>query len=117
MHVLVTTVRKPGIVHSITRTAGFNITSTIAAGLGGVVIARALGPTMRGEYAAVTAWFGVLLMIGGMGQPAALCFHVAHDPGQARGYVATSRAMMLITGTATLVGGLLLAPLLAHGNA
>ena len=72
---------------------------------------------MRGEYAAVTAWFGVALMIGGMGQPAALCFHVAHDPGNARSYVATSRAMMLVTGTAALAGGILLAPLLARGNA
>ena len=33
-----------------------------AAGLGGIVIARALGPTIRGEYAAVTAWFGVALI-------------------------------------------------------
>ena len=72
---------------------------------------------MRGEYAAVTAWFGVALVVGDMGQPAALCFHVAHDPGQARGYVATSRAMMLVTGTIAMAGGILLAPLLAHGNA
>ena len=72
------------------------------------------GPDMRGEYAAVTAWFGVAYMVGGMGQPAALCFHVAHDPGNARGYVATSRAMMLVTGTAMLAGGILLAPLLAQ---
>ena len=86
-------------------------------GLGGIIVARALGPEMRGDYAAVTAWFGVALMIGGMGQPAALCFHVAHDPGNARGYVATSRAMMLVTGTAALAGGILLAPLLARGNA
>ncbi len=42
------------------------------------------GAGNAGEYAAVTAWFGVTLMIGGMGQPAALCFcHVAHDPGNA----------------------------------
>jgi len=29
-------------------------------------------------------------MISSIGQPAALCFHVAHYPGNARGYVATS---------------------------
>jgi O-antigen/teichoic acid export membrane protein len=72
---------------------------------------------MRGEYAAVTAWFGVVCMIGGMGQPAALCFYVAHHSGTARDYVATSRAMMLVTGIAALAGGILLAPLLARGNA
>ena len=106
-----------GIGRLVARTAGYNVASAAAAGLGGIIVARALGPEMRGEYAAVTAWFGVACMIGGMGQPAALCYHVAHDPGSARGYVATSRAMMLVTGTAALATGILLAPLLARGNA
>jgi O-antigen/teichoic acid export membrane protein len=101
----------------VARTAGYNVASTAASGLGGIIVARALGPEMRGDYAAVTAWFGVALMVGGMGQPAALCFHVAHDPGNARGYVATSRAMMLVTGTVAMAGGIMLAPLLAHGDA
>jgi O-antigen/teichoic acid export membrane protein len=98
------------------RTAGYNIASTATAGLGAVIVARALGPELRGDYAAVTSWFGVALMLGGMGQPAALCYYVAHDPGQARSYVATSRAMMLVTGGAALAGGMLLAPLLSHGH-
>jgi len=109
--------RRRGTGRQVARTAAYNVVSAAAAGLGGIIVARALGPEIRGEYAAVTAWFGVALMVGGMGQPAALCFHVAHDPGQARGYVATSRAMMLVTGTAALAGGILLAPLLARGNA
>jgi O-antigen/teichoic acid export membrane protein len=114
---LASKLRRRGVGHLVARTAGFNVASTAAAGLGGIIIARALGPEMRGEYAAVMAWFSVVLMIGGMGQPAALCFHVAHDPSNARSYVATSRAMMLVTGTAALAGGILLAPLLARGNA
>ncbi|MGH3274078.1 MAG: oligosaccharide flippase family protein [Streptosporangiaceae bacterium] len=117
LHGLTTTLRRPGIRRSIARTAGFNVASTIAAGVGGVIVARALGPTMRGEYAAVTAWFGLLLMVGGMGQPAALCFHVAREPRHAPEYVATSRAMMLVTGLIALTGGLLVAPVLARGNA
>jgi O-antigen/teichoic acid export membrane protein len=114
---LASVLRRPDIGHLMARTAGYNVAAAVGAGLGGIVVARALGPEMRGEYAAVTAWFGVALMIGGMGQPAALCFHVAHDPGNARGYVATSRALMLVTGTVAMVGGILLAPLLAQGNA
>jgi O-antigen/teichoic acid export membrane protein len=109
--------RRPGTTRSVVRTAGFNFASTLAAGLGGVIFARVAGPTVRGEYAAVTSWFGVALMLGGMGQPAALCFHVAKDPDRAREYVATSRAMMLVTGTLSLTAGMLLAPLLAHGQA
>ena len=85
---------------AIARTAFFNVASAACAALGGVIVARAVGPTVRGEYAAVTAWFGVLLLLGEVGQTAAVCFYVARDPCRARGYVATSRMMMLLTGTA-----------------
>ncbi len=90
--------------------------TAMASGLGSVVVARALGPTGRGEYAAITAWFGICWMVGQMGQPAALCFYVAKDPQRAEDYVATSRAMMLATGMLAFIAGLLLAPVLSHGN-
>lgn len=106
-----------GTGQAIGRTAGFNFASVLAAGLGGVILARVVGPTVRGEYAAITAWFGIVLMVGGMGQPAALCFYVARDPLRSCNYVATSRAMMLTTGALALTAGELLAPVLARGNA
>ena len=109
-------VRRRGFARAVARTASFNAAGTVAAGLGGVLVARVVGPAVRGEYAAVTSWFGVALMVGSMGQPAALCFHVARDPQRAREYVATSRAMMLITGALALTVGMILAPVLAHGN-
>ena len=113
---LASVLRPRGVGRLVARTAGYNVAATAAAGLGGIIVARALGPEMRGEYAAVMAWFGVAFVVGGMGQPAALCFYVARDPGNARSYVATSRAMMLATGITALAGGMLLAPLLARGN-
>jgi O-antigen/teichoic acid export membrane protein len=100
----------------VVRTAAFNVASMVAGGLGGTIVARALGATVCGEYAAVTSWFGIALMVGGMGQPAALCFFVASDRQRAREYVATSRAMMLATGVLALTVGMLLAPILARGN-
>jgi len=106
----------PGAGRTIARTAGFNMAAAVAAGLGGIVLARTVGPTVRGEYAAITAWFALALMIGGMGQPAALCFYVARNPLHARQFVATSRAMMLITGVMALTAGMLLAPVLSRGN-
>jgi hypothetical protein len=60
---------------------------------------------VRGEYAAVSAWFGILLVIGEVGQSAAVCCYVARDPEQAHGYVATSRIMMCATGVLALAGG------------
>ncbi len=91
--------------------------ATGAAGLGGIVIARVLGPVVRGEYAAIIAWLGVALMAGELGQQAAVCFYVSHDGARARDYVATSRVMMLVTGTVALIAGMALAPVLSHGNA
>ena len=75
-----TKLRRPGMQRSIARTAGFNVAAAAAAGLGGIILARTLGPTVRGEYAAITAWFGVVLVVGAIGQPAALCFYVAREP-------------------------------------
>ena len=100
----------------IARTACFNVTMAATAALGGVIMARAVGPTVRGEYAAVTSWLGVLLLVGEVGQTAAVCFHVARDPDHARNYLATSRTIMLVTGAAALACSLMAARVLAHGN-
>ncbi len=106
--------RRRGFARSVAQTAGFNFATMALAGLGGIIIARAVGPTVTGEYAAVTVWMGVSLTVGGMGQRAALVYYAAREPLRAREYVATSRAMMMTTGMVTLVAGFLLAPALAH---
>lgn len=113
---LATTLRWPGPGRTVASTAGFNVALIGALGLGGVILARAVGPTVRGEYAAITAWFDVALVIGQCGQPAALCFYVARDPLHAHQYVATSRTIMLATGALVLTAGVALAPILAHGS-
>lgn len=74
---LASALRPHGVGHLVARTADYNTASAAVAGLGGIIVARALGPKMRGEYA-VSASFGVALMIGGIGQPA----H-ASGPGRA----------------------------------
>jgi O-antigen/teichoic acid export membrane protein len=107
--------RRRGFARSVAQTACFNFATTALAGLGGIIIARAVGPTVRGEYAAVTVWMGVSLTVGGMGQRAALVYYAAREPLRAREYVATSRAMMMATGMVALAAGFLLAPVLAHG--
>lgn len=114
--VVSTAVRSSGMIRSVSSTACFNIASSTVAALGGAVVARALGPTLKGDYAAVVSWFGIVLLLGDLGQPAALCYYVARQPRLARGHVATSRAMMIISGSVMLVIGLALAPLLARGQ-
>jgi O-antigen/teichoic acid export membrane protein len=108
--------RRPGIGRSVAQTAGFNIAATVTGALSGVLIARATGPVMRGEYTAVTSWLGLALIFSQLGQPVALCFYVAQNPRQARAYVATSRTMMLVSGTLAMLCGLALARVLGRGH-
>jgi O-antigen/teichoic acid export membrane protein len=107
---------RPGIGRSVAQTAGVNIVVTVAGALSGVLFARATGPTMRGEYTAVTSWLGIAGMLGEIGQSVALCFYVAQNPRQARAYVATSRSMTLATGALAMVCGLALAQVLGRGH-
>lgn len=95
-------------------TALVNTASTAAAAVAGLLIARALGPGGRGQYAAVVAWFGIAIVAGELGQPAALCYFVASNRLRGRDYVATSRGLMLTTGVAVAAVGWSIAPLLAH---
>lgn len=108
--------KRPGLGRSVVQTVGFNVVMTGTGSISGVIIARATGPAVRGEYTAVTSWLGFALMIGELGLPIALCYYVAKDPERARSYVATARAMMLAGGAVATVCGLLLAQLLGHGH-
>jgi O-antigen/teichoic acid export membrane protein len=84
---------------------------TATAGMAGVVIARSFGASAKGEYAAIMVWFGLLVVVGGLGQQAATTYFVARDPGRARDYVSVSRNLMLASGAAILVAGLVAVPL------
>jgi O-antigen/teichoic acid export membrane protein len=109
--------QKPSLVRLIGRTSVLSVISVVASGLAGILIARYLGATVRGRYAAVTAWFGFALIAGELGQPAALCYYVARQPRRARDHLCTSRATMVVSGCAVAVGGFFLAIPLARGNA
>jgi O-antigen/teichoic acid export membrane protein len=104
---------RPGFARSVASTAVYNISGAVAAGLAGIAIARALGPAVRGEYAAVLAWFGAAVTIGQLGQTATVTYFVAHHPGQARDFLATSRGLVVGAGLLTAIAGWWAAPVLA----
>jgi O-antigen/teichoic acid export membrane protein len=112
-----TRVGAPGAARTVVATAAVNVGSTVVAAAAGVVLARSLGPAERGDYAGVVAWFGVVLIIGELGQTAATTYYVARHPENAKDYTATSRVLMTLTGAVTAGVGFLVAPLLAHGDA
>jgi len=99
---------------SVARTATFNIVATLAAGGSGIVIARALGPSVRGDYAAISFWLIVAFTIGDLGLTAATTFHVARDPLRRLDYLATSRLLTALSGLSVLLLALVAAPLPAR---
>ena len=105
---------RPSTRRAVAMTAAMNVAMAGSASIAGLLIARQLGPTGRGEYAAVLAWFGVALVVGELGQPAALCYFVASDGPRGRDYVATTRRLMLVTGSVIAAIGWALAPVLAR---
>ncbi len=105
-----------GLGRTMAFASGMTVAATVASALTGLAVARFLGPSVRGEYAAVTAWYGMALIAAELGQPAAICYYVAHDPARARHYVATSRNLMLLSGAVVALGGFFLAPALAGGK-
>lgn len=104
-----------GFARTVAGTAVTNTVTTAAAAVAGIFLARILGPTSRGEYAAVVAWFATVLALGQLGQTAATTYYVARDPQRAADYLATARYVMLCSGGVTLVAGILASPLLAGG--
>ena len=106
----------PGIGRPVVLTAASNVAMTVAGALGGIIIARSTGATVRGEYSAVTSWLGIAIILGEFGQPLALCYYVARDSERAREYLSTSRAMMVSTGVVVLTAGIAFAPLLSRGR-
>lgn len=98
---------------TVAQTSACNVAAAVTAGVAGIIIARSLGPAVRGEYAAVMAWFGVALLLGQLGQSAATTYFVARERTRAADYLATSRNLMVISGVVTLGAGVFAAPLLA----
>ena len=68
-----------GIGQSIARTAGFNVAAAGRRRPGRHHSGAHARADVRGDYAAISAWFGLVLMVGAIGQPAALCFYVARS--------------------------------------
>lgn len=104
------------LISAVATTAVVNVASTVLSAAAGILIARTLGPSGRGHYAAVTSWFGLALVIGEVGQTAATTYFVSRNPGRGRDVVATSRKLMVRTGAAATIVGIGLAPVLSHGH-
>ena len=103
-------------LRTIFRTAGFNVANTLLAGVGGILVARVLGPEGRGDYAVLISWLGLALLVGELGQTASVTYHVARFSDRARDYLATSVRTLTVSGLIAIPIVLVAAPYLADGR-
>lgn len=93
--------RRRGFADVVRRTSAINALSAATAALTGIAIARWVGPSVRGQYATATSWYGITLVVFELGLAASIVFFVASDRGSRRTYVLTSLNMLAALGAIT----------------
>ena len=105
-----------GTRHRVARTAVTSLVAVLTSTVTGIVIARDLGPTGRGNFASVMAWLGIALVISEVGQSTSLTYHVSRWPERTGDFLASSRALMMLTGAVVAAVGMALSPQLSGGD-
>jgi O-antigen/teichoic acid export membrane protein len=101
-----------------------NLLRTFAANIGilgltvatGTINARLLGPTGRGELAAIQTVPSVLGMIALLGLPSAVGYFTARRPAEARSFTVTAAAICLVAAAFAMAVGYLLMPWALHSQ-
>lgn len=91
------------LVAHLLRVAPTVLSSGMTAGLGlvgGVVLARSLGPTFRGEMAGLVAWIGMLAAVGDIGVGYAASYFVAKSPERTNSIWSQAIVTAAMVGTA-----------------
>ena len=114
-----TTAPAPGFADRLRAQAGGAATSSLVATaliqllnvVTGVILARTLGPSGRGELAAVVLWPTMLWTVGNLGVVDSVTFHSARSTAPQRSIVSTSLAIALVQSAVLVAIGLVLVPL------
>jgi O-antigen/teichoic acid export membrane protein len=114
-----TTAPAPGFADRLRAQAGGAATSSLVATaliqllnvLTGIILARTLGPSGRGELAAVVLWPTMLWTVGNLGVVDSVTFHSARRTAPQRSIVSTSLAIALVQSAVLVAIGLVLVPL------
>jgi O-antigen/teichoic acid export membrane protein len=114
-----TTAPAPGFADRLRAQAGGAATSSLVATaliqllnvLTGIILARTLGPSGRGELAAIVLWPTMLWTVGNLGVVDSVTFHSARRTAPQRSIVSTSLAIALVQSAVLVAIGLVLVPL------
>ncbi len=92
-------------------TAGSNITIAVAGTLGGILAARLLGPTGRGEFAAAIVWAGMFGTLAQLGLPQAITYQTARHEEHVGAILQAVLTLLVIQSVGAILFGLLIAEL------
>src|SRR3954447_6581577 len=88
-------------------TAGVNIAVSALGSLGGLILARSLGPSGRGDLAIIIVWPTLIGNCAMVGLPQATCYWIAKRPEDRRALLGTSAAGLLLFGALLGMVGLI----------
>jgi O-antigen/teichoic acid export membrane protein len=100
-------------------TAGSNLSITVISALGGILTARMLEPTGRGELATAIVWAALLTTLATLGLPQALIYFSAQTPESRKDLFVAAMTLLVFQSTVVCVVGYLLVHLLldaSHGT-
>ena len=107
---------RPGRGNVYLSTAAATLAFTGISGLAGLYLARSLGPSTRGVYAAAFAWFVTVQFLGELGMSSALVYYVSRHFGEIRSVQRSGRRILLISGLATAAVGVIASAPLSQGD-
>src|SRR6266508_1800292 len=96
--------------NEIARTAGANVVIAAVGSVGGVFLARALGPAQRGDLVTVLQWPAVIAALASLGLTQSTCFWVSREGRNGASYVSTAVLASVATGLIVAVLGVWIAP-------
>ena len=79
-------------------TAGINIAIMVMGSIGGLLLARALGPTHRGDLVTILQWPAMIGAVVSVGITQSACYWISRRPEKAIPLMSTAVAASLVTG-------------------
>ncbi|WP_063820985.1 oligosaccharide flippase family protein [Parafrankia elaeagni] len=108
--------RQVGYLRAVAETAGTGVLRAMISTVVGLIIARFLGSSGRGTYAAVFAYTMAAAAILELGLTSSVLYYTARLRDRAEQVIRTGAWLILGCGTVTAVVGYFVAPLILHGH-
>ena len=106
-----------GIVRrKVAATAATNVFLALIGGVGGVLLARVLGTSARGDLVVVAIWPAILGTFAAMGLTSATCYWISREPDQAPDFLTLATAGGVASGLLLAALGVSIAPHIGSSN-